>query len=256
MKVAGWAIGCLVVLAALAACTEGQPGAVAARSKSDRARLLGAVPPAAAERGVYLFEPAAPEDLLPGSLAGPDLAVVIQGAELVVETAVPPLVLATGVPDEVALPAGVTKVEGVLVAAVDDGDRAEAGDRLRRGEPPEGSLAGLAAASEPVGWAGPAEVASPAAGDLGDVLVLLSARRIHIRAESPDPGRAIQAIARELGTGTVPSSPGKAWTGLLRSQDILLDDRAVIVKAKPTGLPGLLLRQLIDSRSLSFLVSG
>lgn len=249
-------IVCLLAAGAFVACTGGGPEEGAPRPTGDRARLLGAIPPETAERGVYIYDPSAPEDLLPGSLAGPDLAVILQRAELVVETAVPPLVLAAGVPEDVVLPDDVSMVDGVVIAAVDGDERAAAADRLRQGAAPEGVLAELGAASEPVGWAGPAEVASSNAGGLGDVVVRLSSSRIHIRAETPTPDEAIRPIARSLGTGTVPSSPGKAWTDLLGAQDVFEEEGAVVVRARPQGLPGLLLRQLIDSRSLSFLTAG
>ena len=255
MKSSATSCVAMLVVAVLVSCSEGDPERVSA-PQGPRARLLGAVPPAVAERGVYLFEPSAPDDLLPGSLAGPDLAVLLQGAELVVESAVPPLVLAAGVPADAELPEGAEMVDGILVAGAESSEVRAARERLQDGVAPEGALAELAAGEEAVGWAGPASVASSQAGDLGDVVIALARRRFSARVEAPDPERSIQAIGGALALDPVPSSPGKTWDALLTQQDLGVQGDAIVIGARPKGFPGLLLRQLLDTRSLAFLASG
>jgi hypothetical protein len=223
---------------------------------SDRLRLLGAIPPGAVERGVYLYEPGADDDVLPGSLAGPDLAPLLERADLVAETAAPPLVVAIGVP-EGDLPEDAEIVDGVLVAGAEPDEAAEARARLEKKTNPKGILLSLAAADSPVGWAGPASVANHDAGELKDAIVTLWPDWVVFGAEVDDADRASGATQDALRNGSLPSSPGKTWTSLLTESEVTVDNAGdLLVTAVPEGFPGLLLRQLIDSGSLTFLTSG
>ena len=199
------------------------------------------MPPEATDRGVYVYEPAAGDEVTPGSLLAPVLGGLLDEAALVVETGAPPLTLLAGISSDAPAPA--VKVGDVVLLGA-PGDVAAAQARLADDAAPEGLLARLASAGAPVGWAGPLPG--------GDVLLEADAERVVVRATGADAG----AVTRALAEQAPPNSPGKPWRELLVRPSVEAVGDEVVVTATRGDLPGVLLRQLIDTRSLTFLAPG
>ena len=229
-----------------AGCTAQQP----AGGGDDRSRLLGGIPPAMAGRGVYVFTLNPGEDTSPGSLLAPVIGASLAQAELIVETGAPPVNLALGI-EASEVPTGATRVGDVLVTGAPD-DVAAVTERLKAAAEPQGLLAALAAQDAPVGWAGPPPIREPVPGE---VLITMDEESVTLEYRDARPGAA-QAIQEGLASGAPPQSPGKPWSGLLRAPAVQVESDTVKVSAERGDLPGELLRQLIDSESLSFLSAG
>jgi hypothetical protein len=226
-----------------AGCTAQQP----AEGGDDRGRLLGGIPPALAGRGVYIFTANPGEDVSPGSLLAPVIGAALLEADLIVETGAPPVNLALGI-ESSEVPAGATLVGDVLVTGAPD-DVAVVTQRLEASAEPEGLLAELAAQDAPTGWAGLPPTRQPLGGQ---VLITMDDESLALHYEDAPPGTA-EAIQEGLANGAPPQSPGKPWSGLLLEPTVEVDGPDLKVTAQRGDLPGELLRQLIDSKSLSFL---
>lgn len=214
-----------------------------------RARLLGALPPAEAARGVYIVDLHEAGELSPGSRIAPLVAPLAQTADLLVETAAPPVTLLGGVAPDVDTPAEAVRVDDVVVIGAPPA-RDAAVARLREDAQPEGLLAQLAAASAPVGWAGP----TPAPNGSGTTIVTLSEDRVEFAVDLQVPGAAAEDHARrQLAEGGPSGSPGKPWRSILDGAEVSRDGDRLIVTAAPADLPGLFFRVLMDQRQVTFL---
>lgn len=244
-----WAsAGLVLALAAMAVLVAGcTMGGRQAAPSGDRARLLGAIPPTMVQRGVYVFTATPGEDISPGSLLAPIIGAALSEADLIVETGAPPVNLALGIQAS-EVPAGATRVGDVLVTGA-PGDVAAVAQRLEDAAEPEGLLADLAAQDAPVGWAGPAPNRARTAGQ---VLLTMDAKRVMLEYRDAPPDAA-QAIREGVASGAPPQSPGKPWSAMMTSPTVEATGGTVTLTADRADLPGELLRQLIDSKSLSFL---
>jgi hypothetical protein len=237
----------VVAVAAAVACAGG-PTPPVGEPDPARSRLLGALPPAEAARGVYVVDLAASGDFNPGSRLAPIVAGLAADAELLVETAAPPVTLLAGVGDDVTVPAEAARVDDVVVLA-EPAVRDEVVARLRDGARPEGLLAGLAVAGPPVGWAGP----TPSPSGLGTTVIELRPDAITFRVSDVPLAAAAEHAQRELTEGAPPGSPGKPWRDVLGDAVVERDAGTLLITAVPLDLPGLFLRALIDGRQLTFL---
>jgi hypothetical protein len=252
------AVVALAVLG-LAACSQpADSPAHPADARMDALRILGALPPEAAARGVYVIRPAEAGAFSPGSRLAPLLGALGEQARLLVETAAPPMVVLAGVPDDAVLPGGAERLDGLVVLAADV-TRAEFRRQLTGGTGPRGLLAQLAAVQAPVAYAGPlpgSPTGSPTGGDRADGTFLLARDagtvRIDVRADAP-PAAVVEVIRARLADGHVPGSPGRPWRALLEAAEVAVDGRLVRVTATPVGLEGPLLRRLVDDQALTFL---
>lgn len=226
----------------LAGCVAGGPA-----GDSERARLLGGLPPGEAERGVYVVELDAAGELSPGSRVGPFLGPVLEEAELLVETTAPPVTLLGGVAQDIPTPEHAVRVGTTLVFAQPDVAEATA-TRLRDAADPSRALAAAAASPAPVVWFGPTP--SPGAG--GTTLVELDTDDVTFTV-APASAVAVDRMQTELNDGGPPGSPGKTWPTLLGDAEAHQDGDRVIVTAAPRDLPGALLRSLLDQQQLTFL---
>lgn len=231
----------------LTACSGGAPGPVAANPSL--ARLLGALPPEEAVRGVYVVDLDEAGELSPGSRLAPMVAPLADDADLLVETAAPPVTLLGGVGDGVAVPSEAVRVGDVLVIAAPEVRDAVAA-RLRDRAQPDGALAELAAASAPVAWHGP----TPAPNGSGTTTITVSEQEVRFVVDAQVPTAAAEDHARQvLRAGGPTGSPGKRWSAILGGATVTTQDGRLIVEAVPEDLPGLLLRVLIDQRQVTFL---
>lgn len=234
------------------ACTGGPQAPAstpAAGVDEQRLRLLGGVPPAEAERGLYLVDLKAAGEQSPGSRVGPFLGTVLDQAQLLVETTAPPLTLLGGMDDEIETPSHALRVDDVLVFAEPDPAQAAA-DLLADGAAPGPELTAAAASQAPVVWVGP----TPAPNAEGSTLIELGADSVTFSVTPSDAVDVAVAHARqELAAGAPPGSPGKPWTSVLAEADVSVDGPQVIIRARPLDLPGPFLRSLIDQQQLTFL---
>ena len=229
----------------LVACAGDAP---AAPPQSERARLLGAIPPDAAARGVYVVDLDTAGDLSPGSRIAPLVAPLAEDAEWLVETGGEPLTLLGGVPDDVPTPEMATRAGEVLIIGAPEARQA-AVDRLEDGAVPQGSLAELAAADEPVGWAGP----TPSPDGQGTTVITLADDRVRFATETEAPGAAAADVQEQLETGGPVGSPGKRWSSVLGDPEVTTEGNRLVITAVPEDLPGLFLRVLVDQRQITFL---
>ena len=215
---------------------------------SPRARLLGALPAEQAERGVYIVDLATAGEASPGSRLGPLLEGVIDDADLMVETAAPPVTLLGGVDESVPTPPDAVREGTTLVFAAPD-VAAATRQRLRDGELAAGELVELSASSAPVAWRGP----TPAPEATGRTTITLSDATVMMRADTSAPGPLAESVREQLQSGGPPGSPGKPWSTLMADPDVVAGPGHVTILATPRDLPGLLLRSLVDQQQLTFL---
>ena len=235
------------------ACSGGATapaGPTAPAADAQRLRLLGGVPPADAARGLYVVDlEAAVGDLSPGSRVGPFLGGVLEQAQLLVETNAPPVTLLGGIPDSVETPEHAERVDDALVFAEPETVAVAAG-RLRQHATPDDALAGLAASAAPVAWIGP----TPSPAGTGRTLIEMDAKSVTFTVTPTITVDEAAAFATDqLATSGPPGSPGKPWSTVLTDIDVTTSADAVVITAKPSDLPGPLLRSLVDQRQLSFL---
>ena len=244
----------LLLCAVMAVACSGDEGndAVPATDGS-RVSLIGAVPGDAANRGVYAFTAPLGDELSPGSLLAPVIGAALQSADLVVETGAPPLTLALGISEDAELPAPARRVGDVVVLGTPE-DVAAAVARLESDQPPVASLASLVTSEEPVAWAGPPPTREPVPGH---VLMTMDEDSVSLTySGAPDPDALRSVVTQGLETGAPPQSPGKPWRTLLVEPTVTVGAGALDIAARRGDLPGSLLRQLIDSRSFTFLAGG
>lgn len=245
--------GLALVLALAAGCnaSDGAQRSPDAR----RARLLSALPDDALERGVYLFEGDVGEELSPGSLLAPIIGSLIPQADLVVETGAPPVTLLSGLDEEVELPPRMARVGDVAVLGSEDdvaAVRAALGGGGELGE----TLELLARSSAPVGWAGPLPGCEPGTvTDLsqGSLAVALSESSVELTVTGPSAQELETTVDGRIETEGPAHSPGKPWRSILTEHEVGADDERLVIEAVPVDLPGGLLRQLLDTRGLTFL---
>ena len=248
---AGWRLlGWAVAVGLLLACSTGGATPPVGEQDPARARLLGALPPAEAARGVYVVDLATAGDRNPGSRLAPLLGGLVDDAALLVETTAPPITLLSGIGADVSVPAEAVRVDDVIVLA-EPAVRDGVVERLRDGARPEGPLADLAAAAPPVGWVGP----TPTTEGSGTTVVEVRPDEVSFRVRDA-PSAAADDVERELAQGAPPGSPGKPWRDIFGNASAKLDAGTLLITATPRDLPGLLLRSLIDQRQLSFLPAG
>ena len=245
--------GAALALAFVAVGCSGQESAGPA--DPDRARLLAALPDDALNRGVYLFRGDIGEELSPGSLLAPLIGSLIPEADLVVETGAPPVTLLSGLDEDVDLPEQMTLVDGVAVIGSDE-DIAAVDDGLGgTGKLPD-PLSILAASSAPVGWAGPLPGCEPGTTtDLaeGTLTVALSEGSAELTVTGSSAKELESYVAARLDDEGPAHSPGKPWRTILTDAQVELDRDRLVIEAVPEDLPGGLLRQLLDTRGLTFL---
>lgn len=214
-----------------------------------RARLLGALPPEEAARGVYVVDLDAAGELSPGSRLAPIVAPLADDADLLVETTAPPVTLLGGVGAEVGTPAEAVRVDDVLVIAAPEVRDAVAA-RLRDGAAPDRAFAELAATAAPVAWRGP----TPAPNGAGTTTVTLSDDEVQFVVDLDASVVAAQEHARQvLREGGPSGSPGKRWSTVLPDATVAAEDGRLVITAVPGDLPGLFLRVLLDQRQMTFL---
>ncbi|MGH2692237.1 MAG: hypothetical protein ACRDHM_07005 [Actinomycetota bacterium] len=242
----------LLGLAVLSACTA-QPETRPVDSQ--RARLLAALPDDALERGVYLFEGDVSEELSPGSLLAPIIGSLIPQADLIVETGAPPVTLLSGLDEDVNLPERMARVDGVAVLGSDE-DVAAVREALGEGSGLIEPLPVLADSSAPVGWAGPLPGCEPGStADLseGSLTVALAETLVELSVAGRSAQDLESVVDGRLETEGPAHSPGKPWRSILADHAVRMDGELLVIEAVPVDLPGGLLRQLLDTRGLSFL---
>jgi hypothetical protein len=217
--------------------------------------MLAALPDDALQRGVYLFEGDVGEDLSPGSLLAPIIGTLIPQADLVVETGAPPVTLLSGLDEAVELPERMARVGDVAVIGSED-DMAAVRAAVGAGGELDEPLSLLASSSAPVGWAGPLPGCEPGVTSdpsEGGLTVALSERSAELTITGPRAQELEAAVADRLEAEGPPHSPGKPWRSILADHQVRLDDERLVIEAVPVDLPGGLLRQLLDTRGLTFL---
>ena len=217
--------------------------------------MLTALPDDALSRGVYLFKGDLGEDLSPGSLVAPIIGSLISQADLVVETGAPPVTLLSGLPEDAALPEGMVRVEDVAFLG-SPGDMKAVETGLGSNRELEEPLELLARSPAPVGWAGPLPGCQPGTTvDLseGNLAMALSASSIELTVTGPSAQKLEPSVNERLGSEGPAHSPGKPWRTILTDPEVVFEDQRLLIEAVPVDLPGGLLRQLLDTRGLSFL---
>jgi hypothetical protein len=218
-----------------------------ARPPTANALLLGGLPPAQAAKGVYVVELDGVGDLSPGSRLGPLLEGVIDDAEVLVETAAPPVTLLGGVPEEVAVPEGGLR-EGTTLVFAEPAIAEAVVQRLRDKAEPSLSLRDIADDPAPVRWHGP----TPAPNARGTTTIRLSFEEVSLITEAR--GDVVADVWEALKHEGPPGSPGKSWRTMFRRAEVVpYDADPFRIAAQPGDLPGLLLRALIDQQQLTFL---
>ena len=218
---------------------------------SANALLVGALPPAEAERGVYVVDLRDAGDLSPGSRLGPLVAGVIDDAVVMVETAAPPITILGGVPEDVAVPEGGVR-EGTTLVFAQPSTSAEVIQRLREHAKPTRKLQDMADATEPVRWRGP----TPAPGAAGYTTVTLDRDEITFVTDGDDSSAMQAGLLDDLANGGPPNSPGKPWRTMLRNPEMHPHGGAVRLVAERVDMPGILLRSLIDQKQFTFLAAA
>ena len=211
--------------------------------------MLGGVPAAEAERGLYLVDLRRAGELSPGSRVGPFLGAVLEQADLLLETAVPPVTLLGGVDAQVDTPEHALRVEDVLVFAQPDVAKTAA-DRIAEDAQPATALAQAAGSPAPVVWIGP----TPSPAGTGRTLIELDSDSVTFTVTPTLPvDEAVEHTRAQLAESGLPGSPGKTWSTVFTDAQVSADGDQVVVTATPRDLPGPLLRSLVDQRQLSFL---
>ena len=228
----------------------GCSGAAAPAAPNDALlRMLGGVPAAEAERGVYLVDLGEAGELSPGSRVGPYLGGVLEQADLLVETAVPPVTLLGGVDAEVQTPEHGLRVDDILVFAEPDLAQAAA-NLIAEQAQPDAALAAAAASTAPVVWIGP----TPSPTGKGRTVIELDTDSVTFTATPTVPvSDAVEFTQAQVAKSGPPGSPGKPWSTIFTAAEVSADGDQVVITATPQDLPGPLLRSLVDQRQLSFL---
>jgi hypothetical protein len=211
--------------------------------------LLGGLPPEQAARGVYVVDLDRAGELSPGSRLGPLLESVLDDAEVMVETAAPPVTLLGGVSQDVPVPQGGVR-QGTTLVFAEPAVAEQVTQRLRDAVEPSVGLGDIADGPEPVRWRGP----TPAPAGSGSTTINFSDAEVFIRVEGAGGAVVVDDVWHRLETDGPPGSPGKRWPTLLEQAEVVPEaEGAFRVVARRGDLPGLLLRALIDQQQLTFL---